>query len=164
MSQEKVNHSSMKIQSTDSNNALTRRQFFDWSIRGIGATAFAHLLSQETIAADGSAQRPRAKRAVHICLVGGMSHLDSFDYKPHLEKCHGQSLQSDEKPDIFFGKVGQLRKSDFKFSQKGQSGLWISDMFPHIANMADDLCIVRSVNTEAINHGPGVTMMQTLQP
>jgi hypothetical protein len=138
---------------------LNRRDFFHWGVRGIGATAFAQLLADDGKAGISIPRphfRPRAKRAIHICLVGGMSHLDSFDYKPHLERCHGQSLQADEKPDIFFGQVGQLRQSDFKFRQRGQSGLWISDMFPHIAEMADELCVIRSMITESANHTPGL--------
>lgn len=134
-----------------------RRAFFDWGIRGLGATAFAHLLAGE--ASAGSATNhfaPRAHRAIQICLVGGLSHLDSFDYKPVLKQHHGQSLQADEQPDIFFGQVGLLRQSDFQFAQRGQSGLWISDLFPHIANMADELCVIRSMTTKSANHTPGL--------
>ena len=136
---------------------LNRRRFFDWGLRGLGATAFAHLLASE---ADGAAlaahYSPRASRAIHICLVGGLSHLDSFDYKPELAKYHGKSLQSDEKPDIFFGKVGLIRKSDFKFRPRGGSGLWISDLFPSVAERADDLCLVRSMTTKSANHTPAL--------
>ncbi|MDG2126155.1 MAG: DUF1501 domain-containing protein [Verrucomicrobiales bacterium] len=137
---------------------LGRRDFFNWGIRGIGATAFAHLLSGHSTAAGLPRPHftPRAKRAIHICLVGGMSHIDSFDYKPHLKKCHGQSLQTDEKPDIFFGQVGKLRQSDFNFAPRGRSGLWVSDMFPHIAKRADDLCIIRSMVSDSANHTPAL--------
>jgi hypothetical protein len=140
-------------------SSLSRRDFLNWGVRGIGATAFAHLLSDRSFAAEpaiGPHFAPRAKRAVQICLVGGMSHIDSFDYKPHLKECHGQSLQTDEKPDIFFGQVGQLRQSDFNFAQHGRSGLWISDMFPHVANMADELCVIRSMVSESANHTPAL--------
>lgn len=144
---------------------FSRRDFFHWGVRGIGATAFTHLLAEGSPAAHPApripllAHRvPRATRAIHICLVGGLSHLDSFDYKPHLEKCHGQSLQTDEKPDIFFGQVGQLRKSDFAFRQRGRSGLWISDLFPHIAGVADELCVIRSMVSDSANHTPALFM------
>ncbi|MDA0841381.1 MAG: DUF1501 domain-containing protein [Planctomycetota bacterium] len=137
-------------------SSLTRRDFFHWGVRGLGATAFANLLATESCAASLAHFAPRAKRAIHICLVGGLSHLDSFDYKPHLETVHGKSLQSDEQPDIFFGKVGLLRQSDFKFEQRGRSGLWVSDLFPHIARMADDLCVIRSMTSDSANHTPAL--------
>ncbi|HBN78001.1 MAG TPA: DUF1501 domain-containing protein, partial [Planctomycetaceae bacterium] len=94
--------------------------------------------------------------AIHICLVGGMSHVDSFDYKPELKKFHGKSLQTDEQPDLFFGKMGLLRQQDWEFKPRGQSGLMISDMFPHIAELADDLTILRSMESKSANHTPAL--------
>jgi hypothetical protein len=146
------------------NNAVDRRGFFNWGIQGLGATALASLLSGEnTLAQESGADSTafpnfpaRAKRAIHICLVGGLSHVDSFDYKPELEKLHGKSLQTEEQPDIFFGQVGLLRKSDWKFAQRGQSGLWVSDMFPHLADVADELTVIRSLYSESANHTPAL--------
>ncbi|HBT21506.1 MAG TPA: DUF1501 domain-containing protein, partial [Verrucomicrobiales bacterium] len=142
---------------------LNRREFFNWGIRGIGATAFASLLARDTTAraaALGQATfpnfAPRAKRAIQISLVGGMSHIDSYDYKPGLDKAHGKPLGSSEKPDIFFGQVGLLRRSDFAFKQRGQSGLWLSDMFPNIAEMADEMTVIRSMTTDSANHTPAL--------
>ncbi len=120
---------------------MDRRDFLNWGIHGLGATALASLLCAEgrtwteaTNATDTFPQfAPRAKRAIHICLIGGLSHLDSFDFKPELVKYHGKSLDSDEQPDIFFGQVGLLRQSDWAFRQRGESGLWMSDLFPQIA-------------------------------
>lgn len=138
--------------------ALDRRDFFHWGINGLGATALASLLASEnTAASDRSGPRvAKAKRAIHICLVGGLSHVDSFDYKPELTKLHGKSLQTDEKPDIFFGQMGLLRGEDWKFKPRGQSGLMISDMFPHIAELADDLTVLRSMESKSANHTPGL--------
>ncbi len=68
-----------------------------------------------------------------------MSHVDTFDYKPGLIAAHGQSLQSPTKPDVFFGQVGRLRRPDWAFRQRGQSGLWVSELFPHLAGQADEL-------------------------
>ena len=85
-----------------------------------------------------------------------MSHVDSYDYKPGLDKAHGKPLGSNEKPDIFFGQVGQLRRSDFKFKQRGQSGLWLSSMFPNIAEMADEMTVIRSMTTNSANHTPAL--------
>jgi hypothetical protein len=93
--------------------------------------------------------KPIAKRAIQICLVGGLSHLDSLDYKPELEKFHGKTLQTQEKPDIFFGQMGLLRKSDWEFRPRGQSGLQISELFPNIAGQADRLTVFRSMVTES---------------
>lgn len=145
-------------------DSLNRRDLFDWSLRGLGATAALSLLQQdrlvrgasESTAGAASGIEPIAKRAIHICLVGGMSHLDSFDHKPELDKFHGKSLQSEEQPDVFFGKVGLLRKSDWEFKPRGNSGLMISDMFPHIAETADDLTLLRSMESSSANHTPAL--------
>jgi len=143
------------------NASLNRRDFFSWSAHGLGATALLSLLQRDGLLAaeqspHGLHHPPRATRAIHICLVGGLSHIDSYDYKPQLAALHGKPLGSDEKPDIFFGKVGLLRKNDWEFKQRGESGLWISDMFPRIAEQADDLTILRSMVSESANHTPAL--------
>jgi len=142
---------------------LHRRDFLNFSTQGLAATALMSMLGADgALGANDQAEAhllkiaPRAKRAIHVCLVGGMSHLDSFDYKPTLAAMHGKSLATEEKPDIFFGKVGLLRKSDWKFKQRGKSGLWISDMFPQIAELADELTLVRSMVTDSANHTPAL--------
>ena len=138
---------------------IDRRQVFNWGVQGLGATALLSMLQQDGVLGSESPtthHTARAKRAVHICLVGGMSHIDSYDYKPELIKRHGTPLGNKKKPDIFFGKVGLLRKNDFAFKQRGQSGLWISDMFPHIAKMADELTLIRSMVSESANHTPAL--------
>ena len=83
-----------------------------------------------------------------------MSHVDTFDYKPGLIAAHGQSLQSSTKPDVFFGQVGRLRRPDWAFRQRGQSGLWVSELFPHLAEVADELTVIRSMVAETSNHTP----------
>ena len=136
-----------------------RRNLFHWGFSGLGATALIDVLRRDGHSASGPPTphfAPRAKRAIHICLVGGLSHLDSFDYKPELDKNHGKSLGTDEKPDIFFGKVGLLRKSDWEFKQRGASGLWLSEMFPHIARRADELTVIRSMVSGSANHTPAL--------
>lgn len=136
-----------------------RREFFDWGLHGLGATALVALLHHSARATEPTTQpelRPIAKRAIHICLVGGLSHIDSFDYKPELERLHGKSLQTDEQPDIFFGQIGLLRQADWAFRPRGQSGLVLSDMFPHIAELADDLTLIRSMESKSANHTPGL--------
>jgi hypothetical protein len=86
--------------------------------------------------------------------MGGLSHIDSFDYKPELTKFHGKPLQYKERPATFFNQIGLIRKNDWAFKQCGQSGLWISDLFPHLATCADDMAVVRSMVATSANHTP----------
>ena len=83
------------------------------------------------LAARGPGQHypPRARRVVHICLCGGLSHLDSFDPKPGLVKHHGSPLPSTEHPETFFNQIGLLKRADFEFERRGQSGLEVSTLF-----------------------------------
>jgi hypothetical protein len=141
---------------------LHRRELFHWGVQGLGATALLSMLKQDGLVKAAQVKphhfthKPIAKRAIHICLVGGMSHVDSYDYKPELQKMHGKSLKYDKKPDIFFGRVGLLRKNDWEFKPRGESGLMISDMFPGIAEMGDELCVLRSMVSNSANHTPAL--------
>jgi hypothetical protein len=141
----------------------SRRSFLDFSLRGVGATALLGLLGREERATaseiPGEAEglphhSPKAKRVIHLCLCGGYSQIDTFDYKPALSKLHGRALGGDEKPDVFFGQVGLLRKNDWEFKQRGESGLWVSELFPHLAQVADELTVIRSMVAESGNHTP----------
>lgn len=131
----------------------TRRSFLSFPVRGIGATAALTLLLQNGRAAPTHFPA-KARRVLHLCLCGGLSQIDSFDYKPELEKRHGQPLGGSEKPDVFFGQVGRLRKNDWSFKQRGQSGLWISELFSHLAEVADELTVIRSMVAESSSHTP----------
>ena len=141
---------------------IDRRNLLQFASGGLLTAALAHLAAQESAAAPipGEAKdapphhAPKAKRVIHICCCGGFSQLDTFDYKPALADLHGKPLGSSEKPDVFFGQVGLLRKNDFEFQQRGQSGLWISDLLPHMAQVADELTIVRSMFAESSSHTP----------
>ena len=141
---------------------VNRRALFHSAFSGLGATALLALLGRdarlgaEPLPGTTNLHPPKAKRAIQISLVGGLSHLDSFDYKPELTKFHGKPLGNSEKPDIFFGQVGLLRQHDWEFRQRGQSGLWISDMFPHIGDMADDLPLLGSLvrRVSVLRNGP----------
>lgn len=143
-----------------------RREFLNWGIRGLGATALVDLLCEprqkKTHAEEPNKGvgfpnfAPKAKRAIQICLIGGMSHLDTFDYKPELKRLHGKSLNSQEQPDIFFGQVGLLRANDWEFKQRGESGLWVSELFPHLAQRADQFTVIRSMTTDTANHTPAL--------
>jgi len=145
-----------------SSNRTSRRDLFNWGINGLGATALLSLLNDSSAAVGESVKsvfprfEPKAKRAIHICLVGGLSHVDSFDYKPELQRFHGKTLQTDEKPDVFFGQMGLLRKEDWKFDPRGDSGQMISNMFPHLAELADELTVLKSMESKSANHTPGL--------
>lgn len=138
-----------------------RRDFFSWTVRGLGAAAFLHLLARDSLAAPKPHFEPKAKRVIHICLIGGLSHVDSFDPKPELTKRHGKSLDVKEMPDIFFGQVGLLRKSDWEFKRRGKSGLEVSELFPHIAGQADLLTVIRSMTADSANHTPALYLQNS---
>ena len=144
---------------------------------GLGAIGLADLLASET-QADTSPQLsggilsdphhlPKAKRVIFLFQSGGPSQIDLLDYKPHLNEVHGQQLpDSVRKGQRLTGMSGNqsslpLVGSPFKFTQHGDSGQWFSELLPHTAEIADHLCVVNSMYTEAINHGPGVTFIQT---
>lgn len=149
----------------------TRREFLSWVQGGLMTAALGTLMTREhsasaaSVAGSANDLPPhfpaRARRAIHICLTGGLSQVDSFDYKPELAKLHGKSLSSDTKPDVFFGKVGLLRKSDWAFHQRGESGLWVSDLFPHLARVADELLVINSMQAETSNHTPATFQENT---
>jgi len=147
--------------------SMHRRNFLQFSTASLTSTAIASLLMREPgIAGETSAEKttelphhpPKAKRVIHLCLCGGLSHLDSFDYKPELGEFHGKSiqasLQTEEKPETFFNKIGLIRKNDWEFKQRGESGLWVSELFPHIAEVADELTVIRSMVADSANHTP----------
>jgi uncharacterized protein DUF1501 len=144
---------------------MDRRSFLSFASRGIGATALLSLLGRERLVRAAPALAPeasdppphhgaQANRVIQICLCGAFSQIDTFDYKPDLAKFHGKPLGGDEKPDVFFGQVGLIRKNDWKFKQHGESGLWISELFPHIATVADELTVIRSMVAESSSHTP----------
>jgi hypothetical protein len=144
---------------------MHRRDFLNWSTHGLAGAALACLgLRDGTLRAAPDVPvesdppcphfAPKATRAIHICLVGALSHVDSFDYKPGLIAAHGKALGSDEKPDVFFGQVGLLRRPDWEFRRRGESGLWVSDLFPEIAGVADELTVINSLYAETSNHTP----------
>lgn len=146
---------------------LSRRQFFGRSAAGIGTAALSSLLTPQLFANSVTHHAPRAKRVIYLFMHGGPSQLDLFDYKPQLKNQHGQEL-----PDSV--RMGQrltgmtsgqksfpVVSSMFSFAQSGHSGTWMSELLPRLSGVVDDLCIVRSMHTEAINHDPAVTFLQT---
>jgi hypothetical protein len=143
-------------------DSLSRRSFLSWSASGLAATAALHLLLRDGFLSAASPHHAaKAKRAVQITLVGGMSHLDSFDPKPRLAKAHGQEFRPEVKPDVFFNQVGMLRKPDWEFKPRGRSGLQVSELFPHIATVADELTVIRSMTADSANHTPALFVLNS---
>ncbi len=142
---------------------LDRREWFSWTATGLGGAALATLLARDGVVqaarVPGEAvgvphHRAKARRVVHLCLCGGMSHVDTFDHKPALAKYHGKKLPGSEKPETFFGQVGLLRQSDWAFRRRGKSGLWVSELFPHLAGVVDELTVINSMVADSANHTP----------
>ena len=101
----------------------------------------------------------RAKRVIFLFMHGGPSHVDLFDYKPQLQKDDGKELPFAAAPNI--SAVPKLMKSPWRFSQHGESGLWISELLPHLSKHADDLCVIRSMHSRGQSHGQAVCMLHT---
>ncbi|HEX4614022.1 MAG TPA: DUF1501 domain-containing protein, partial [Urbifossiella sp.] len=139
----------------------TRRDVLSFPAHGLGAAAAITLLARDGVIQAATHHAPKATRAVQITLVGGMSHIDSFDPKPDLTKFHGQPLKSYTRPDVFFDQIGLLRRPDWEFRRRGQSGLWVSELFPHIARHADDLCVVKSMTADSANHTPALFVLNS---
>ena len=135
----------------------TRRDFLGSFATGIGGIALADLLLGDGKLLAANAGRnvdPRANRVIHVFLQGGLSHLDSWDYKPELERRHGEPMPDDEKPDVFGKKVGLLHRPFWKFRRHGQSGLWGSELFPHLCGHIDKFAFIRSMIAPTGNHTP----------
>ena len=150
---------------TESPIGLDRRGFPQRFGGGLGGIALANMLHAES--GTGLHHTAKAKRVIFLFQSGAPSQIDLFDHKPRLIKETGKELpDSIRQGQRLTGMSGNqaslpLVGSPFKFTQHGKSGHWISDRLPETAKIADDLCIVKSMYTEAINHGPGVTFMQT---
>ncbi len=164
---------------------LTRRTLFGRAAAGIGTAALASLLGDEAWAAQAPAKpgaapqvdtggvlkklhfAPKAKRVIYLHQSGGPSHIDLFDWKPqmaaHFDKDLPDSVRMGQR--ITGMTSGQKRlpvaPTIFKFAQHGKNGQWLSELLPHTAGVADDICILKAIHTEAINHDPAITFIQT---
>jgi len=162
---------------------LVRRSFILKSCAGIGALTLAELMGMQVPAEAQEAGSPapgklpgilgaghfpaRAKRVIYLHMLGAISHVDTFDYKPILEKMHGQDLPASVRNtqrlstmtagQTAFPIVGPLAK----FKQYGQGGIWISDVLPNLAEIADDLCVIKTMYTEHVNHDPAAKFLHT---
>src|SRR6201989_955186 len=156
---------------------LNRRKFLSRLSLGLGSVALGSLLIPNLFSgSDSDADdfipgipnfAPKAKRVIYLFQDGAPSQLESFDYKPKLRQMMGQELPPSVRgSQILTGMTAKqtsfpLVGSYYDFKQYGQSRAWISDLFPHTAKIVDDLCIIRSMYTEAINHDPALTFFQT---
>jgi len=153
---------------------MSRRQFLNNFGMGLGGIALSQLLGNESANAattvpvlDELHFAPRAKRVIYLFQAGGPSQMDLLDYKPTLNELHGEQLpDSVRQGQRLTGMSGNqssipLFGSPFSFKQYGESGHWMSDLLPHTSEIADELCVIKSMYTEAINHGPATVFMQT---
>lgn len=140
---------------------LDRRELLATAGGGFGSLALSSLLGgDETAGPDHS---PRAQSVIQIFCSGGLSHVDTFDYKPELERRAGTPFDPEGNLQFFASKPGNCQPSYWKFRQHGESGLWMSDLLPKLATCIDDMAFVYSMQSKTALHGPGAFMMNTGQ-
>ena len=155
---------------------IDRRDFLTRTGMGLGALALGQLLSPFSTQAGTLEDRimsalpriaPRAKKVVFLFMAGGPSQFETFDYKPGLSKIHGTHLpDSVRRGQRLTGMSGNqavlpVASSPYRFSQHGKSRTWVSELLPYTAQVVDELCVIRSMHTEQINHDPAITFFQT---
>lgn len=153
------------------NRLQSRRQLLKASGMGLGATALAALLpngarAQGTHPQDARQRPPRARRVIFLFMAGAPSQLDLFDHKPDLERRFKEPLppsvtQGQRVTAMTRGREQLVMPSMFKFRRAGENGVWWSELLPHLSGVADDICVVKSMHTNAINHDPGKTFFCT---
>ncbi|NBR86627.1 MAG: DUF1501 domain-containing protein [Proteobacteria bacterium] len=160
--------------STEAFGAGLGRRDFLWHIGGgFGGLAMADLIVREALGEgafqpkaefNGGLHHPaKVKRVIQLFMTGGVSQMDTYDYKPALEKLHGQKLGPTEKPEGFTAMPGTMMKSPFEFRQHGQSGRWVSSVFPEQAKLVDQLAFLMAMTSKTNVHGPGTYMMNSGQ-
>lgn len=152
---------------------VTRRWFFEQCSVGLGAIALGQLLGQNAGAATGGENplapkqphfKPKAKRVIYLFMAGGPSHLELFDHKPELAKWDGKLPPAELIKDYraaFISPNSTLLGPKFKFTRHGQSGAELSELLPHLAGVADDIAVVKSIHSDAFNHAPAQIFMNT---
>ena len=154
---------------------FSRRRFLSQTASGFGLMALSDLLGVRSVEATvvppsgalgGTHFAPKAKRVIYLFQSGGPSHLDLFDYKPALVDQHGKDMPASvlgtQRVSLMTREKGRRTfASPFKFAQHGASGAWVTELMPHTAGVVDDLCFIKSLQTEPINHDPAVTFIQT---
>ena len=160
---------------------MTRRQLLSRSSKFIGAAALTSLLAQDGVLADNPVPgggdirgipglphfAPKAKRVIYLFMAGGPSHIDTFDYKPDLRKIHGKELPESIRQGQRLSTMTSGQKSFpcvapmFEFKRHGKHGTWVSEILPKVAGIVDDITVIKSLHTEAINHDPAITFINT---
>ena len=150
---------------------LTRRTFLETIGGGFGGLVVSHMLARDAMSAEidgpkldlnGGLHHPaKVRRVIQLFMTGGASPMDTYDYKPELEKLHGQKLGPKEKPEGFTGVPGALMKSPFEFKQHGESGRWVSSVFPHQAKEVDQMAFLMAMASKTNVHGPATYMMNS---
>lgn len=156
---------------------LTRRHFLRDSSTGLGAIALASLMNEGSAAAPNKVVNPlaakrapsnaKAKRVIYLHLTGSPPHLDLFDYKPELVKRNDQPCPDEfvkGKRFAFTSGIPKLMGTPRKFSQHGEGGVWMSDAIPHFHDVADEMCVIRSMTTDQFNHAPAELLIYTGSP
>ena len=147
----------------------SRRQWLGRSAAGIGATALASVINEDLFSTKSAAAphfQPAAKRVIYLFQSGAPSQFELFDRKPTLDRLHGTVLpptffQGQRQTGMTAGQEKRVCRSIYSFARHGDSGAELSELLPHLGRSADDLCILRSVQTDAINHDPAITFFQT---
>jgi hypothetical protein len=150
---------------------LDRRGFLSHMATGVGGIALSSILAEKgLLAAEPKAGplapkaphfAPKARRVIHIYCTGAVSQLDTWDYKPELIKRHGQPMPGADKLLTFQGENGELAKSPWTFRPRGESGKYVSDLLPHLAERVDDMAFIHSLTSKTNTHGPGEMFMST---
>ena len=157
----------MSTDPTLSSDGANRRRFLGQIGGGFGSVALTQMLSRDVLGNGkgefngGLHHRAKVRRVIQLFMTGGASPMDTFDYKPELERLHGQKLGPSEKPEGFTAVPGALMKSPFKFKQHGQSGRWVSEVFPHQAKWVDEMAFLMAMSSKTNVHGPGTYMMNS---
>jgi hypothetical protein len=147
--------------------AVTRRQFFGHSGFGVGALALHSLLAREGSAKEIQPEfrlPAKAKSVLYLHMAGSPSQIDLFEHKPALTKFHGQDCPKEYlegKRFAFIKGIPKMLGPQFKYSQHGESGQWISELLPGLASVVDEVCVIRSVHTEQFNHAPAQLFLHT---
>ncbi|MCY2963806.1 MAG: DUF1501 domain-containing protein [Planctomycetota bacterium] len=150
----------------------TRRQLLLRSGGGFACLALSQLLGRDSTAVGAEGGQnfkdfpvqhhpPKVKRIIQLFMTGGASPMDTFDYKPELERLHGQMLGPKEKPEGFTAPAGAIMKSPFAFARHGESGRWVSSVFPEQAKLVDEMAFLMAMTTKTNVHGPGTYMMNS---
>ena len=163
----------------------SRREFLVRTGAGFGALAMGALLRSDArgeqpfkppaidplnpFAARKPHFAPKAKSVIFLFMVGGPSHVDTFDYKPELQKLNGKpvpdsikkAVEATKFANVFHGCKEELMSSPFKFAQHGQSGMWVSELFPNMAKHVDDVCFIHSLQADSNNHAPASYQLHT---